>query len=107
MKRLMISFYCIPVLLFSFFACAITPDNITSAIRRNVQNTAPHPPASIAENTPYLMVMNNKNQVIIPAGKILIMPAGDALNTITHVVNYTGISEARSMIKTGNTFTLQ
>ncbi|EEP0996116.1 hypothetical protein HAY25_003130 [Salmonella enterica] len=107
MKRLMISFYCIPVLLFSFFACAMTPDNITSAIRRNVQNTAPRPPVHAAENTPYIMVINNENQVIIPAGKILIMPAGDALNITTHVVNYTGISEARSMMKTGDTFTLQ
>lgn len=107
MKSSMISFYCMPVLLFSFFASAMAPDNITSAIRRNVQHAAPHPPTHVAEYTPYLIVMNNENQVIIPAGKKLIMPEDNAMNIITHVVNYTGISESRSMIKSGDIFNLQ
>lgn len=106
MKKLTVSFYFIPALLFSFFACTITPDNTASVIRRNVQNTAPQPATPVAENTPYIITLNNKNQAVIPAGKHLVMPDSDAGNIITQVVNYTGISESRGMIKTRDTFTL-
>ncbi|EAA7552261.1 hypothetical protein A6858_02965 [Salmonella enterica] len=107
MKKRTILFYCVPALLFSCFTCAMTPDNTSAIIRKNAQNTESHPTLSVAENTPYIIVPDENNQIIIPAGKILIMPEKDAKKIITLVVNYTDIREAKRITKVSDGFILE
>lgn len=107
MKRLTVLFYCIPALLFSCFACAMTPDNTAAVIRKNAQHAAPHPSISVREDKPYLITLDNNNHILIPADKNLVMPDNDARNIITHVVNYNNISESQRMIKTGSIVMLE
>ncbi|EGF9691564.1 hypothetical protein IDR12_000386 [Salmonella enterica] len=107
MKKLTILFCCVPIVLFSCFTCAMTPDNTSAIIRKNAQNTESHPTLSVAENTPYIIVPDENNQIIIPAGKILIMPEKDAKKIITLVVNYTDIREAKRITKVSDGFILE
>ncbi|EAN7943767.1 hypothetical protein EOG18_11540 [Salmonella enterica] len=107
MKKLTILFYCVPALLFSCFTCAMTPDNTSAIIRKNAQSTESHLPLSVAENTPYIIAPDKNNQIIIPAGKVLIMPENDARNIVTLAVNYTGIREASRITKVSDGFILE
>ncbi|EAM8050290.1 hypothetical protein OLI18_000985 [Salmonella enterica] len=107
MKKSTIWFYCAPALLFSCFTCAMTPDNTSAIIRKNTQNTVPHPHISVAESTPYLLTPDDKNRIVIPAGKTLVMPEKDARSIITLVVNYRGIQESNRITKTSNGFILE
>ncbi|EAO2671028.1 hypothetical protein E2U79_08460 [Salmonella enterica] len=107
MKKLTVSLCCSPLLLFSCLTCAMVPHNTADIIRQNTQNTAPHPSISVAESTPYLMTLDNNDRGVIPAGKTLIMPENNARNIITHMVNYSGVTEARKIKKAGDTFILE
>lgn len=107
MKKLTILFCCVPALLFSCLTCAMTPDNTSAIIRKNAQNTESHPALSVAENTPYIIAPDENNQIIIPAGKILIMPENDARSIVTLAVNYTGIREAKRITKVSEGFILE
>ncbi|ENE1198088.1 hypothetical protein ABM196_001804 [Salmonella enterica] len=107
MKKRTILFYCVPALLFSCFTCAMTPDNTSAIIRKNAQNTESHPTLSVAENTPYIIAPDENNQIIIPAGKTLIMPENDARNIVTLAVNYTDIREASRITKVSDEFILE
>lgn len=107
MKKLTVLFCCVPALLFSCFTCAMTPDNTSAIIRKNAQNTEPHPSFFVAENTPYIIAPDENNQIIIPAGKTLIMPENDARNIITLAVNYTGLREASRITKVSDGFVLE
>lgn len=107
MKKLTILFCCVPAFLFSCFTCAMTPDNTSAIIRKNAQNTEFHPTISVAENTPYIIAPDENNQIIIPAGKTLIMLKKDARYIITRVVNYTGIREANRITKVSDGFILE
>lgn len=107
MKKRTILFYCVPALLFSCFTCAMTPDNTSAIIRKNAQNTEPHQFFSVAENTPYIIAPDENNQIIIPAGKTLIMPKNDARNIVTLAVNYTDIREASRITKFSDGFILE
>lgn len=107
MKKLTVLFYCAPVLLFSCFTCAMTPDNTAAAIRKNAQNATPLPSISVAKNEPHIMTPDNNNRVIIPAGKTLIMPENEARNIISQVVNYNDIQESHRIAKVSDTFILE
>lgn len=107
MKKRTILFCCVPIVLFSCFTCAMTPDNTSAIIRKNAQNTEPHPPLSVAENTPYIIAPDENNQIIIPAGKVLIMRENGARNIVTLAVNYTGIREANRITKVSDGFILE
>ncbi|EEN2845718.1 hypothetical protein G5C99_003447 [Salmonella enterica] len=107
MKKLTVSLCCSPLLLFSCLTCAMVSHNTTDIIRQNTQNTAPHPSISVAENTPYLMTLDDNDRSVIPAGKTLIMPENNARNIITHMVNYSGVTEARKIKKAGDIFILE
>ncbi|ENP5332991.1 hypothetical protein ACDS27_002449 [Salmonella enterica] len=85
----------------------MTPDNTSAIIRKNVQNTESHPTLSVAEKTPYIIAPDENNQIIIPAGKTLIMPENDARNIVTLAVNYTGIQEAKRITKVSDGFILE
>lgn len=107
MKKLTVSLCCSPLLLFSCLTCAMASHNTADIIRQNTQNTAPHPSISVAESTPYLMTLDNNDRGVIPAGKTLIMTGNNARNIITHMVNYSGITEARKIKTAGDTFILE
>lgn len=107
MKKLTVSLCCSPLLLFSCLTCAMVSHNTTDIIRQNTQNTAPHPSISVAESTPYLMTLDDNDRGVIPAGKTLIMPENNARNIITHMVNYSGITETRKIKTAGDTFILE
>lgn len=107
MKNLTILFYCVSALLFSCFTYAMTPDNISSIVRKNAQNTESHPSLSVAENTPYIITPDDNNHIIIPAGKSLIIPGNDDGNIIALVVNYTGIREANRITNVSDGLVLE
>lgn len=122
MKKLTIPFYC-TLILFSSYICAMTPDNTANVIRKmtpdntaavirkSAQTVAPHLRSMSKESEPYTLKVDNDDHVIIPAGKPFIMPPDEARdelrNVITHMVNCSGLQQARAIKVVSNVFILE
>ncbi|EDS7590103.1 hypothetical protein AAQ05_005600 [Salmonella enterica subsp. diarizonae] len=105
MKKFTIPFYC-TLILSSSYTCAMMPDNTAATIRNNAHIVTPHQPSISTDSKPYTLKLDN-NQVIIPAGKTLMMPPDEAKNIITYMVNYNGIQEASKITTANNEFILK
>ncbi|EBJ2070764.1 hypothetical protein DP590_17715 [Salmonella enterica] len=105
MKQLTIIFY-ITLTFFSSYTCAATPDNRADAIRKNAQTAIHHQISVYTDSHPYYLVQDNK-MVVIPAGRVLKMPADEARNIIKSIVNYNSIKEATYIRESGNVFIME
>lgn len=105
MKNVKNAFSC-TLMLFSFYACGMAPDETSAIIRKNAQKPELHQSVSEATSAQYTLKLNN-NRVFIPAAKLLVMPRNEDNYIITHMVNYSDIQEARELKHSGSTFTLE
>ncbi|ECA3795598.1 hypothetical protein EKG95_28255 [Salmonella enterica subsp. enterica serovar Aqua] len=106
MKMLTIPLY-FTLAVFSSYTCAVTPDNRADVIRKNAQTVAPLQPSVDIKIKPYSLELDNNKMVVIPAGRALTMPQGEARKIITHMVNYNGIQESGKIKISDNMFILE